>query len=374
MATIKIRVNGEIATNLTPEVKLVCQNEKYTVEFEFDESWANSNVKTALFIYNGKVLPIPFDREQNGNVCKIPALYDTELLHIGVKSNDVEGLHTTTPAKIGCLLSANDIANGEITNPTPNQYDEIIALLNKYLQQGGGEGEGAKELVTVDIASMLEEQNVELFLDLSKRYANGEIIVVGILGSDVGVLTGAKYENDGTTVKADWYLTGLYWSGLDTTGTVTSLAMTAFIFQCDGTEILFDTVSVPLGDPMVKEALTIPSETWTPDEQSAACETIGAVSIIDNKSGQNRVYIRTHDNENSSAAIYYAAAYNTQADWAKIDGGLPSYISGELGCATPTGDYRAANKKYVDDKVGAIDTALDNILVIQNSLIGGGTQ
>jgi hypothetical protein len=141
MATIKIRVNGEVATNITPEVKLVCQNEKYTVEFEFDESWANSNVKTALFIYNGKVLPIPFDRELGENVCKIPALYDTELLHIGVKSNDVEGLHTTTPAKIGCLLSANDIANGEITNPTPNQYDEIIALLNKYLQQGGGEGD-----------------------------------------------------------------------------------------------------------------------------------------------------------------------------------------------------------------------------------------
>jgi hypothetical protein len=38
MATIKVRVNGEIATNLTPEVRLVCQNEKYDVEFEFDES------------------------------------------------------------------------------------------------------------------------------------------------------------------------------------------------------------------------------------------------------------------------------------------------------------------------------------------------
>ena len=141
MATIKVRVNGEIATNLTPEVRLVCQNDKYDVEFEFDESWSNSNFKTALFIYNGKSIAVPFDREQNGNVCKIPALYETELLHIGVKSSDVEGLHTSTPARVGCLLSASDIANGEIPNPTPSQYDEIISLLNQYIT-GGGSGEG----------------------------------------------------------------------------------------------------------------------------------------------------------------------------------------------------------------------------------------
>lgn len=133
MATIKVRVQGEIATNLTPEVKLVCQNDKYDVEFEFDESWANSNVKTALFIYNGKVLPVVFDRELDGNVCKIPALFDTELLHIGVKSDDYVGLHTSTPAKVGCLLSANDIANGEIPAPTQEVYDQIIELLNNYI-------------------------------------------------------------------------------------------------------------------------------------------------------------------------------------------------------------------------------------------------
>ena len=133
MATIKVRVNGEIATNITPEVRLVCQNDKYDIEFEFDESWANSNVKTALFIYNGKVLTAVFDRELDKNVCKIPSLYDTELLHIGVKSDDVEGLHTTTPAKVGCLLSANDLTSDKIPEPSKNVYDEIIALLNNYI-------------------------------------------------------------------------------------------------------------------------------------------------------------------------------------------------------------------------------------------------
>jgi hypothetical protein len=46
------------------------------------------------------------------------------------------------------------------------------------------------------------------------------------------------------------------------------------------------------------------------------------------------------------------------------------------GIATPTLDNQATNKKYVDDTiadtVGDIETALDGIIAIQNSLIGGG--
>lgn len=160
MATIKVRVNGEIATNLTPEVRLVCQNDKYTVEFEFEESWANSNFKTALFIYNGKSVAIPFDKDESGNVCKIPALYETELLHIGVKSNDIDGLHTSTPARVGCLLSANDISNGEIPNPTPSQYDEIIRLLNEYVAMGVPSNEDIEE-----IASRIADEKINALIN-----------------------------------------------------------------------------------------------------------------------------------------------------------------------------------------------------------------
>jgi hypothetical protein len=73
-------------------------------------------------------------------------LYETELLHIGVKSNDVDGLHTSTPAKVGCLLSASDIANGEIPNPTPSQYEEIIRLLNEYVSMGVPSTEDIEEI------------------------------------------------------------------------------------------------------------------------------------------------------------------------------------------------------------------------------------
>lgn len=155
MATIKVRVQGEIATNLTPEVKLVCQNEKYDVEFEFDEDWSNSNFKTALFIYNGQLIAIPFD----GTICKIPALYETELLHIGVKSNDVIGLHTTTPAKVVYLLSANDLTSNKIPEPSKDVYEEIISLLNKYIS-GGGSVDLSDYQKKVD--DRLETQNKEI--------------------------------------------------------------------------------------------------------------------------------------------------------------------------------------------------------------------
>ena len=70
MADIKIKVEGRVATNITPEVKLVTKNEGYTVEFEFDKSWSVSSLKTALFIANSQCIPVPF----TGNVCEIPML------------------------------------------------------------------------------------------------------------------------------------------------------------------------------------------------------------------------------------------------------------------------------------------------------------
>lgn len=66
-------------------------------------------------------------------------------------------------------------------------------------------------------------------------------------------------------------------------------------------------------------------------------------------------------------------AYYTNKNFAS-DGNIAQYgTGGTLVVATPTADTHAATKKYIDDKVGTIDTALDDILAIQNSLIGGAT-
>lgn len=128
MPTIKVRVSGKIAENLTPEVKIVCGNEDYKVHFEFEEPWGGANFKTGLFIYNGKLVAQPFD----GNVCPMPIIENTTLLAIGVKTSDGE-LYTTTPAYADCLKSASDLATNKIPAPSKDVYDEIIELLNKYI-------------------------------------------------------------------------------------------------------------------------------------------------------------------------------------------------------------------------------------------------
>lgn len=50
-------------------------------------------------------------------------------------------------------------------------------------------------------------------------------------------------------------------------------------------------------------------------------------------------------------------------------------ISGALrivGVSDPIGVFDVANKNYIDTQIGSINTALDRILSIQNSLIGSG--
>ena len=43
----------------------------------------------------------------------------------------------------------------------------------------------------------------------------------------------------------------------------------------------------------------------------------------------------------------------------------------QVGTADPTGDHHCTNKKYVDGKIGDIDTVLDEILEIQEAYLGG---
>lgn len=63
--------------------------------------------------------------------------------------------------------------------------------------------------------------------------------------------------------------------------------------------------------------------------------------------------------------VLYATPTRKTSSIAMTDG------YGCLTCNEPRSDYNAANKLYVDNLIGDIDTALTNIITIQNSLIGG---
>lgn len=131
---------------------IVCGNSNYKAVFAFDSEWADYPVKTALFATDNKggtdennTIPVVFD----GNECDIPQLANTTIVGVGVVSGDLTvgdqvEVSTTTPAYIPCLISIKDLG-GVIAPPATDVYDQIIALLNKYIQQGGGGGSGGTD-------------------------------------------------------------------------------------------------------------------------------------------------------------------------------------------------------------------------------------
>jgi hypothetical protein len=138
MPRIKIEVKENIATNLTPEIEIVSNNGDYEIEFSFDSLWDSSSVKTARFYYNFSHTDIVFE----GNVCKVPPLYETQLLKVGVFTDTNK---TTTDAEIKCRFSIKKYG-GNVHEPPKDVYAQIIDLLNKYIEQGGSGGISREEV------------------------------------------------------------------------------------------------------------------------------------------------------------------------------------------------------------------------------------
>lgn len=128
MPVLEVNVSGKIANNPDKSQNIVCGNGDYIVKFNFSQEWSGHNVKTALFVFNRKTVPVVFE----GDSCDAPIVDNAELCAIGVKAGEI---YTTTPAYFNCLKSISDIG-GEIAPPTKDVYDEIMELLNKALSGG----------------------------------------------------------------------------------------------------------------------------------------------------------------------------------------------------------------------------------------------
>lgn len=124
---ITIQIDKKLATCLT-ELPIVCGNCDYEVEFLFDEEWDKHNVKTAMFVINGKSIPRVFE----GNVCKIPVIQDALILWVGVFAGTIDDgtLSTTTPALVRCKPCVTDGDNVPV-EPEEDIYNQIIGLLDK---------------------------------------------------------------------------------------------------------------------------------------------------------------------------------------------------------------------------------------------------
>lgn len=134
---ITIEIKDKIATCLT-ESPVVCGNADYIVDFVFDEEWEKHEVKTAMFVVNGKAIPQVFV----GNACPVPVIQNTLIAWVGVFAGTVDDgtLSTSTPALVKCVPCVTDGDNVPMA-PPDDVYNQIIALLDKYIDQGGGTDE-----------------------------------------------------------------------------------------------------------------------------------------------------------------------------------------------------------------------------------------
>ena len=129
---ITIEIKDKIATCLT-ELPVVCGNADYVVDFAFDEEWNEHEVKTAIFVVNGKATPQVFA----GNVCPIPVIQNTLIVWVGVFAGTVDDgtLSTSTPALVKCIPCITDGDNIPMA-PPDDVYNQIIALINAGMLKG----------------------------------------------------------------------------------------------------------------------------------------------------------------------------------------------------------------------------------------------
>lgn len=131
-----IEVRGKIATLTNQNFQLVGGNSDYEVVFDFDEDWEKYSVKTALFVFGKETRKKVFD----GNVCEGVSIEGATMCFIGVFADDIA---TTTPACVsGIKQSIRDVASDLPEAPEEDVYNQIIELLNRYIQHGGGGGGG----------------------------------------------------------------------------------------------------------------------------------------------------------------------------------------------------------------------------------------
>jgi hypothetical protein len=136
---LNIEVRDKIATFKSKNFNLVGGNSDYDVVFDFDEDWENYSAKTAVFVF-GKGKPVYQVFE--GNVCEGVEIYNSTMCLIGVFAGDIK---TTTPAMVDCVYrSILDEANGTPEPPSEDVYNQIMDLLNRYINAVKGAPSGGK--------------------------------------------------------------------------------------------------------------------------------------------------------------------------------------------------------------------------------------
>lgn len=128
LTTIHITVRSRVPT-ITEGEEVISHNSDYVIDFDFDEEWTD-NYKTVYFVCeDGSHQPVVI----NGNTCPVPVLNgEHRRIFVGVQAGSIEKpsvLKTTCPCCLKVRDSIADLLGQPIPDPTPDVYQQIMALL-----------------------------------------------------------------------------------------------------------------------------------------------------------------------------------------------------------------------------------------------------
>lgn len=176
LTTIHITVRDRVPT-ITAGEDVISHNSDYVAEFEFDEEWQDK-VKTVYFVcedgsYQAVVM--------SGNSCGVPMLDgEHRRIFVGVQAGAAKKpsvLKTTRPCCLKVRDSIADLLGQPIPDPTPDVYQQIMALLEDIKQ-----GEVSPEDIQKAVDNYLTENPISV--DIATVGKNLSITEDGVLSVD----------------------------------------------------------------------------------------------------------------------------------------------------------------------------------------------
>jgi hypothetical protein len=170
LTTIHITVRSRVPT-ITEGEEVISHNSDYEIEFEFDEEW-QSAYKTVYFVcedgsYQAVVI--------SGNMCAVPMLDgEHRRIFVGVQAGAAEKpsvLKTTRPCCLKVADSISDLLGQPIPDPTPDVYQQIIAMLEDIKK-----GEVSPEDIQKAVDNYLTENPISVDIATTEKAG---IVTVG---------------------------------------------------------------------------------------------------------------------------------------------------------------------------------------------------
>lgn len=170
LTTIHITVRDRVPT-ITAGEDVISHNSDYVAKFEFDEEWQDK-VKTVYFVcedgsYQAVVM--------SGNSCGVPMLDgEHRRIFVGVQAGAAEKpsvLKTTCPCCLKVRDSIADLLGQPIPDPTPDVYQQIMALLEDIKK-----GEVSPEDIQKAVDNYLAENPISVDIATTEKAG---IVAVG---------------------------------------------------------------------------------------------------------------------------------------------------------------------------------------------------